>query len=94
MGLRDKLKRLEREARGEFIEIPQQGGTVKRFPQSAAREALLALIDGRDHPLAQAARNSPAPELSRSFYSSPPMGAMRTSARGASVSVRKRLGAA
>jgi hypothetical protein len=73
VGLRDKLRRLEREARGEMIEVPQRVGPVKRFPQLAASEALLALIDGHDHPLAQAARNSPAPEWSRSFYSSSPM---------------------
>jgi hypothetical protein len=73
MGLRDKLRRLEREARGEMVEIPRHGGTVEKFPASAGMDALLALIDGCDHPLAQAARNSPAPEWSRSFYSSFPM---------------------
>ncbi len=82
MGLRGKLKRLEREARGEMLEVPQQGGTLERFPRSAAPEALLALIDGRDHPLAQAARNSPAPEWSRSFYSSSPMGEVEDLSKG------------
>jgi hypothetical protein len=69
LGLRDKLRRLEREAREEMIEILQEDGTVRRFPQSAGLEAFVALMDGRDHPLAQAARNSPEPEWSRSFYS-------------------------
>jgi hypothetical protein len=74
MGLsRGRLKRLERESREEFIEIPQRDGTIKRFPQAAGMEALLALIDGRDHPLAQAARESPDPKWSRSFYSAFPM---------------------
>ena len=75
MGLKDQLKRLEREARGEFIEISQRDGTVKRFAQSEGMEALLSLIDGRNHPLAEAARNSPDPEWSNSFYSAFPIDA-------------------
>jgi hypothetical protein len=39
VGLRGRLKRLERAARGEMIEIPQKDGTVARFPQSSAVEA-------------------------------------------------------
>lgn len=73
MGLLGKVKRLERAAREEMIEIPQPDGTVKRFPQSAGLEAFMALMDGRDHPLAKAARNSSEPEWSRSFYSAFPM---------------------
>jgi hypothetical protein len=68
VGLRGRLKRLEKESREEFIEIRQKDGTVKRFPQSDGMEALLSLIDGRDHPLAEAARNSPDPEWANSFY--------------------------
>jgi hypothetical protein len=83
MGLRDTLRRLKREARGEMYEIPQHDGTVKRFPQSAAPEALIALIDGRDHPLAQAARNSPAPEWANSFFSSVPMEGVEDLSEGA-----------
>ena len=45
MGLRGRLKRLERDARKEMVEIPQRDGTVKRFPQSALMEAFLYLID-------------------------------------------------
>ncbi len=67
MSLKNWLKRLERDAREEMIEIPQQDGTVKRFPQSAAPEALLSLTDGRDHPLAAAARCSSSPEWRGSF---------------------------
>jgi hypothetical protein len=45
MGLRGRLKRLERDARKEMVEIPQRDGTVKRFPRSALMEAFLYLID-------------------------------------------------
>jgi len=45
MGLRGRLKRLERDARKEMVEIPQRDGTVKRFPQSALMEAFLYLVD-------------------------------------------------
>jgi len=76
VGLRDKLKRLERDAREEMIEIPQQDGTVARFPQSAQREAYMNLIDRLgagevappEHPLTAAARNSSEPKWSESFY--------------------------
>jgi hypothetical protein len=73
MGLRDKLKRLERASREEFIEVEQPDGTVARFPQSAGIEALLALMDGRDHPLAQAVRVSPDPKWATSFYNAFPI---------------------
>jgi hypothetical protein len=73
MGFRRRLKRLEEESREEFIEIPQRDGTVKRFAQSEGMEAFVALIDGRDHPLAEAARNSPDPEWANSFYSAFPI---------------------
>jgi hypothetical protein len=68
VGLRGRLKKLERAAEEEMIVIPQHDGTVKRFPQSEGADALLSLIDGRDHPLAEAARNSPDPEWANSFY--------------------------
>ena len=45
MGLRGRLKRLERDARKEMVEIPQRDGTVKMFPRSALMEAFLYLID-------------------------------------------------
>jgi len=73
MGLRGWIKRLERDAREEMIEIPQQDGAVKRFPQSAGMEAFMALMDGRDHPLAEAARNSSEREWTHSFYSAFPI---------------------
>jgi hypothetical protein len=72
-SIRGRLKRLEKESRVEFIEVAQKDGTVKRFPQKDGMDALLALIDGRDHPLAEAARNSPDPEWINSFYNAFPM---------------------
>ena len=45
MGLRGRLKRLEREARKEMVEIPQRDGTVKRFPRGALWEAFRYLLD-------------------------------------------------
>ncbi len=76
MGLRGWLKRLEKDARGEEIVIPQRDGTVARFPQSAARDAFINLMDrmgaGEDappeHPLIAAARNSSEPEWADSIY--------------------------
>ncbi len=75
MGLRDRLRRLEKEAEGEMVVVPQKGGTVKRFPQSALQEAFvtnLKRLRGEDvphHPLGVAAAESPDSEWSRSFYS-------------------------
>jgi hypothetical protein len=71
--IRGWVKKLEREARREMFEVLQHDGTVKRFPASDGMDALLALIDGRDHPLAEAVRNSPSPEWERSFYNAFPI---------------------
>jgi hypothetical protein len=73
MGLRGRLKRAERAAREEMIEVRQADGTVARFPQSDGIDAFLALMDGRDHPLAQAVRNSPDPEWEKSVYNNFPI---------------------
>ena len=40
MGIRDKLRRLERLAEGEMVVIPQADGTVATFPQSTVRDAM------------------------------------------------------
>ena len=75
MGLRDRLKRLEREAEGEMLFVPQKDGTVKRFPQSALQESFMTnmkRLRGEDvphHPLGVAVAQSPDPEWSRSLYS-------------------------
>jgi hypothetical protein len=74
--VRSWLRRLERAARGELVEIPQRDGTVARFRQSALMDAYANHMDrlgaGEDappeHPLIEAARNSSAPEWSNSFF--------------------------
>ncbi len=76
MGLRDRLRRLEDAAEGEIIVIAQRGGTVKRFPPEAYKEAFKNHMDrlgaGEDappeHPLIEAVRNSSDPEWSNSFF--------------------------
>ena len=76
MGLRSWIRRLERDARDETIEIPQADGTAKRFPQSAGMEAYMNLMErlgaGEDappeHPMIEAIRNSPDPYWSKMFY--------------------------
>ena len=76
MGLRDRLRKLERDAEEEMIVIAQKDGTVRRFPQEAGMEAFMNHMErlgaGEDappeHPLIGAARNSSDPEWSRSFF--------------------------
>lgn len=76
MGLRETLRRLRREAREEYIEIPQRGGTVKKFPKSAGMEAYINFMDrmgaGEDappeHPMITAIRNSSDPEWQKTFF--------------------------
>ena len=76
MGIKDRLRKLEREAEDEMIFIPQKDGTVRHFPPEAGIEALMNHMDrlgaGEDappeHPLIEAARNSSAPEWSSSFF--------------------------
>jgi hypothetical protein len=64
MGLRDKMRRLERAAEGEVIIIPQADGTTARFPSSALKDAFLVNVDrlsGEDvepHPLSVAIQNA------------------------------------
>ena len=75
MGLKDRLRRLEKEAEGEVVLVPQKDGTAKRFPQSALQESFVAntkRLRGEDvphHPLGVAAAESPDPEWSRCLYS-------------------------
>jgi hypothetical protein len=76
VGIRDKLKRLEREAEGEMIVIPQQDGTVKRFPMEEGIAAFMTWMErlgaGEDappeHPMLVAIRNSSDPKWLNSFY--------------------------
>ena len=75
VGLKDRLRRLEKEAEGEMVFVPQKDGKVKRFPQSALQEAFITnmrRLRGEDvphHPLGVSAAESPDPEWSRSLYS-------------------------
>jgi hypothetical protein len=76
VNVRSWLKRLEKEAKGEFLEIPQQDGTVRRFHRQAGIDAytnfFARLGAGEDappeHPLIAAARNSSEPKWSGSFF--------------------------
>ena len=76
MGIRDRLRRLEQEAEGEMLVIPQKDGTVKRFPQGAGMDAYMNMMNrlgaGKDAPpelpLIAATRNSSDPKWSKSFF--------------------------
>ena len=76
MGLRDRLERLSKRAEGNAVSIPQPGGTVRRFPESALKDAYLNVCArmgaGGDappeHPLLEAARNSTDPKWSGSIF--------------------------
>jgi hypothetical protein len=75
--LRDRLKRLEQDAREEMVAISQPDGSVRRFPESELAPAFLDAFDrsvGRsdpdapEHPLCAAARSSSDPAWRDSFY--------------------------
>jgi hypothetical protein len=76
VGLRDKVKRLERASREEFFEIPQKDGTVARFPKSEGIVAYINWFDrmgaGEDappeHPLITAIRNTSDPYWRNTFW--------------------------
>jgi hypothetical protein len=77
LGLRGWLKRLERDAREEMVEIPQEDGTAARSPKSDLAPAFLDAFEravGRSgdpwHPLCTAAHDSPDPAWRDSFYAS------------------------
>jgi hypothetical protein len=74
VGVRNRLHRLEVGAKEEMFVIPKKDGTVARFSQRAGGEALLALMDGHDHPIAEAARTSPDRRWTGSIYSAFPRG--------------------
>jgi hypothetical protein len=77
MGLKDRLRQLERKCEGEMVLIPQPGGSVVRFPKVDLAAAYIVALDrelGRsteDHSLCQAARRSPDPEWSESVFAGP-----------------------
>jgi hypothetical protein len=76
MGLRDRIKRAERAAREEMIEIVQKDGPVARFPAFDAAAAYINLMDRlgagenapTEHLLLVAVRNTTDPEWQKSFY--------------------------
>ncbi len=76
MGIRDKIRRLERQAAAEMVEIQQVDGSVKVFPEYELREAYSNFFDrlgaGDDappeHPLIEAARNSSDPGWRGSYF--------------------------
>ena len=50
MGLRDKLRRLQRRAYTASVIIPQADGSVKKFPGSAVMDAFLSMSErGKAH---------------------------------------------
>ena len=77
MGLRDAVRRLQKRAEGPLVVIPQEDGTVRRFPQSQLAGAYLIAnareggLTRDDHPLCQAARNSSDPKWRESVWSGP-----------------------
>jgi hypothetical protein len=76
LGLRGRLRQLEKEADEEIVVIPQKDGTVKKFPRSAGIDAYCNWFDrlgaGEDappeHPMLVAVRNTSDPEWLRSFF--------------------------
>jgi len=74
VALKDRLRRLERDAGGGMVSIPQRDGTPARFPATALQEAFL--INTRrlrgeavpPHALAVAAAQSPDLEWARSAF--------------------------
>ena len=76
MGLRSRLQKLEREAEGEMLAIPQRDGTVKRSPPGAGMDAYINFMDRLgagegappEHPLIEAVRNSSDPKWLHSFF--------------------------
>ena len=74
MSMRGRLKRLARLSEEHMVSIPQQDGSVLRFPPSDLEVAFLRSMDrlrGADvppHPLSVAAANSSEPEWYRSVF--------------------------
>ena len=64
MGIRDRLRRLQRLSEGEMVVIVQQDGTTARFPEAALKDAFCRNMDrlrGMDvepHPLSVAIQNA------------------------------------
>jgi hypothetical protein len=78
VGLKDRLRRLQRAHEKEMFTIPQLDGSVKRLPESALADAYLNSMERLgagesappEHPLLEAARNSSDPQWTQSVYTS------------------------
>ncbi len=77
MGIRDRLRRLERLSEGEKVFVAQPDGpAAARFPESALKEVFLTnmrRLRGEHveaHPLGVAAARSTSPEWSKLLYAS------------------------
>lgn len=74
MGIRGRLRRLERESAADMVLIPQPGGPPARFPKSALLDSFASntrRLRGEAvelHPLGVAAARSPDPEWRKSLY--------------------------
>jgi hypothetical protein len=74
MALKDTLKRLQRQATGPVIRIPQRDGRTLLFRQADLAPAYIASLERErgnpeaDHPLARAARNSSDPAWSEGAW--------------------------
>ena len=81
MGLRDRLRRLQRAAEGPIVTIPQKDGTIRRFPERELGSAYVDALDRAlgekglrhepeqpEHPICTAARNSSDPQWRESLY--------------------------
>jgi hypothetical protein len=80
VGLRGRMRRLERLAEGGLVSIPQPDGPPVKFPASDLEAAFLAntrRLVGEDvpaHPLSEAAARSPDPKWRETLYASAPVG--------------------
>ncbi len=74
--MKGRFKRLLRLAKGTTVVISQPDGTVRRFPESALKDAYINLCARMgagshappEHPLIEAARNSDDPQWSGSIF--------------------------
>jgi hypothetical protein len=75
VGIRDRVRKLERVSKRDAVHIPQEDGTVNGFPQSALKAAFLTEVDrirGEDvpeHPLTAAVVTSTGQSWKNSLFS-------------------------
>jgi hypothetical protein len=79
MALSDRVRRLQKLARGDMVAIPLPGGTVEYFHGYEAQDAFSNMMERMrapegerppEHPLLKAARNSTDPKWAETVYSS------------------------